>query len=647
MTRDEAEPLARGGQAAWRTITLVVMGLLGALVLAGLIVTLGNANRQRDRALRLQAHSYDVMILARTLAGSIAQSEAALGRYVISGDTALGQIYYDKWRLAGTQLDRLDDLVLPSRTQSRRVDHLRDAYEDRGEELSLIALSTTYKKNAQALARFYKARQSASLNDIDRTLNRIIDGERALLDARTADAMRTVQRSNRLAAVLALFGVLIVVGALLLGWFIIRAIGERAVARAEATAAQQRAEELAAAVSRATEDLRVQEAKLRQVQKMEAVGQLTGGIAHDFNNMLAVVLGGLELARRSVDHDPAAARRHLDNATDGADRAAALTRRLLAFSREESLKPESLDAAGLVAGMSELLDRTLGDAITVTTQDAARGWRVRADRVQLENAVLNLAVNARDAMNGRGTLTVATGIATLRAGEVGECRAGDHVTIAVTDTGTGIPPEIIDRVFEPFFTTKAVGKGTGLGLSQIFALVRQLGGAMAIDSAVGRGTTVTLYLPRDTSVAPAAAPSPAAAAPVDRGETLHVLVVEDDPRVLAATTAALAELGHLPVPCDEPGKAAALLAEHDDIDLIISDVLMPGQTGPELIAALAPQVPHVAVLFVTGFAGEANATEFGDHQVLRKPFTLSGLDRAIRAAMARERPAAPHRIAAE
>ncbi len=648
MTRDEAEPAARGGQAAWRTIMLVVMGLAGAAVLVALVITLGNANRQRDRALRLQAHSYDVMILARTLAGSIAQSEAALSRYVISGDSKLGQIYYDKWRLAGTQLDRLDDLVAANRTQAGRVAHLRDAYQARGSELSLIALSTTYKKNAQALARFYKARQSPSLDDIDRTLDRLITGERTLLDARTTEAMRTVQRANGYAAVLAVFGGLIALGALLLGWLIIRTIGERAVARAEAEAAQARANDLADAVARATDDLRVQEAKLRQVQKMDAVGQLTGGIAHDFNNMLAVVLGGLELARRHVESDAAACARHIDNASEGANRAAALTRRLLAFSREESLKPEALDAAGLVAGMSELLDRTLGDAVTVVTRDAARGWRVHADRVQLENAILNLAVNARDAMNGRGTLTIETGARTLAALEVGECTAGDHVSIAVTDTGCGIPAAIIDRVYEPFFTTKEAGKGTGLGLSQIFGLVRQSGGAMAIDSVVGAGTTVTMYLPRDTAgqVESTSASDPDAPQHGER-PPLQVLVVEDDPRVLNATIGALEELGHGSIACDGPGKAAALLDANPDIDLIISDVLMPGQTGPELIAALAPAIPHVAVLFVTGFAGEANAAEFGDHHVLRKPFTLAGLERAIAQAMARERPAPPHQIAAE
>ncbi|USU05165.1 ATP-binding protein [Sphingomonadaceae bacterium OTU29LAMAA1] len=631
-------------------ITLVVMGLLGAVVLVALIVTLGESNRQRDRALQAQAHSYDVMILARTLSGTIARSEASLGRYVISGrgQQALGQIYFDQWRLAGTQLGRLERLTQATGEQSARVAQLRTAYMQRGEELSLTALSTTYGKNSQALARYYAARSSPTLTAIDRTLDEIIAGERALLDARTTDAMRTVDRSSRIAGVLAIFGVLIVLGALVLGWFTLQAVGERALAQAEADAERERAEELSAAVTQATDELRVQEAKLRQGQKMEAVGQLTGGIAHDFNNMLAVVLGGLELAKRALTSDPAAVARHLDNAADGANRAAALTRRLLAFSREESLKPEPIVAAQLVSGMSELLDRTLGDAVTVVTRDEARGWLVRADRVQLENAVLNLAVNARDAMNGRGRLVIATGAATLSDHQVDHCDAGDYVTLAVTDDGTGMTPDVVERVYEPFFTTKEAGKGTGLGLSQIFALVRQLAGAITIDTAVGRGTTVTLYLPRDMAAAGPGVVSPVDVLPSDMVvEGLQVLVVEDDPRVLVATMGALEELGHHGIACDAPAKAAGLLTEHDAIDLIISDVLMPGQTGPEMIAALAPRFPHIPVLFVTGFAGEANASEFGSHPVLRKPFTLVGLERAIGRAVTGDRPAPPEQIAAE
>ncbi len=626
---------------------LVVMGLLGAAVLVALIVTLGSANRQRDRALTRQAHSYDVMILARTLSGTIARSEASLGRYVISGDKQLGRLYFDEWLRAGTQIDRLAKLTFDNAAQKPEIRQLRDAYEARGRELSMTALSTNYGKNEQAYARFYHAGTAPTLAAINTTLDRLIARERTILDSRTTLAMRSVERSSRVARVLAVFGVLIVLGAIVLGWFTIRALGERATAQADAELERDRADELAAAVAHATAELRVQEAKLRQIQKMEAVGQLTGGIAHDFNNMLAVVLGGLELAKRCVSADPSTALRHIDSASEGANRAAALTRRLLAFSREDSLKSESMPVAALVEGMSDLLDRTLGEAITVVSRDESDTGRVRGDRVQLENAVLNLAVNARDAMNGRGVLTIATGAVTLGQGEIGQCAAGEYVTIAVGDSGSGMAPEVAERVFEPFFTTKEPGKGTGLGLSQIFGLVRQLLGEIVIVTAPGEGTTVTLYLPRDGVAAPAPAvvevASPAPATPAE----LTILVVEDDPRVLAATTGALEELGHVAIPCDDPSLARGLLEANGGIDLIISDVLMPRQTGPEMIAALSPLYPHVAVLFVTGFAGEANESEFGGREVLRKPFTLNGLERAVAAAMAAERPMAAQQIAAE
>ena len=632
---DRAE--APGGlTSTWRAIILVVMGVLGVGVLVALILTLGEANRQRDRALWLQSHSYDVMIIGRTLSGTIARSEASLGRYVISGDKQLGRLYYEDWRRAGDQIDRLETLTRDNDGQRRRVAHLRQAFKDRGEQLSLTALSTNYGKNDQALSRYYQARKADSLERINDLLDEIIAGERALLDRRTTAAMASVARSSRAAFVLSGFGVLLLMGAITLGWLTVRALTERATARAEADAQRARAEELSFAVAAATDELRVQEARLRQVQKMYAVGQLTGGIAHDFNNMLAVVIGGLELAKRSLVAAPGDATRHLDSAMEGANRAAALTRRLLAFAREEAINPEPLAVAALVAGMRDLLDRTLGDGVRIEMVDDSRGWAVRADRVQLENTLLNLAVNARDAMDGRGTLTVIT--------SAEPSADGDRVSIAVVDDGCGMPPDVAERAFEPFFTTKPVGKGTGLGLSQIFGFVRQLGGEVAIDTAPGAGTTVRLSLPRDHRSGPAVAVEQEVAAEASRDE-LIVLVVEDDPRVLAATVGALEELGHHAIACSDPLKAPAALADHPGVDLIVSDVLMPVQTGPEMIAGLGPAHAHVAVLFVTGYAGEAGT--FGGHHVLRKPFTLAALEKAVAEAVTRDRLAAPHRMAAE
>ncbi|HEX7741129.1 MAG TPA: ATP-binding protein, partial [Sphingobium sp.] len=373
----------------------------------------------------------------------------------------------------------------------------------------------------------------------------------------------------------------------------------------------------------------------RQMQKMDAVGQLTGGIAHDFNNMLAVVVGGLELAKRKLRLKPQEAARHLDNAMEGATRAAALTRRLLAFARSEPLLPSAVDADTLLTGMAELIDRSIGDQITVAIQNEAKGWHIFVDQHQIENAILNLCVNARDAMDGRGRLVIDTRQVQLSEHEVGECAKGDYVALSVTDDGCGMTPDILARVFEPFFTTKPVGKGTGLGLSQIFGFVRQSQGEIRIESEPGEGTSVHIYLPRHA--AGEGAPMADVMVP-EKEPVLHpptrILVVEDDPRVLNQTMAALAELGHLPVACDHPSKAAKLLTNHRDIGLIISDVLMPEMTGPEMIRTLPAAFAHLPVLFVTGYAGDvAESADFAGHEVLCKPYTLVGLAHALSTAL--------------
>lgn len=626
----------------WRLLLLGALAVAGVLVLGALILIQQRTDRERDRAIALQQHSFEVILRANQLSGGIAAAEAALGRYVVSADRNLGQQYAEQWGKAGEQLQRLRQLTGDNPGLSAQVRQLQQAFAERGKELDATALYTTYKRNNDAWGAYYQVRESDARKRLETILDLVVDQERQLLRDRTRSAAQLIENSSFASHVLSGFGLVIALGAVILGWLAVEAEGGRALADADAAWERERAGQLREAVAAATAQLRQEarereeaEAKLRQAQKMDAVGQLTGGIAHDFNNMLAVVLGGVELARRQVDNDPREAARHLDNAMEGAHRAAALTRQLLAFSRSETLAPEPVDAGALIRGMRDLLDRTLGDAIRVEAQDRGLGWRIWVDRHQLENAVLNLAVNARDAMNGRGTLVITTGESRLAANEVGHCAAGDYVSVAVRDTGCGMTPEVLERVFEPFFTTKPVGKGTGLGLSQIFGFVRQSGGGIAIETAPGEGTTVTLYLPRYKGAVAGVPEAPAQPdiAEEKEGDRYDILVVEDDPRVLAATLAALRELGHRPVGCADPLHAPTAIEAMAVLDLIMTDVLMPGQTGPEMIASVEGQLRGAAVLFVTGFTGEASAEQLRDRPVLRKPFTVAALSRAVREAV--------------
>lgn len=621
------------------------MILLSALALAGLAVLVlllsmqDSAEREREAALDRQAQTYEIIIRASQLSGAVDGAEAALGRYVISTNKNIGREYSDQWTAAANHLNRLDAMTHDDPALQREIAGLRTAFDARGKELRDTALYSVFKRNLDALGSYSIVSHSKARTELKSRLDAIVEDERGVLRQRKSDAAILSSGSRLAARVLGIFGLLVVAGAVLLGYLTVQAIRRGAEADADADAERVRAAELRDAVDAATAQLREEmreresaEAQLRQIQKMEAVGQLTGGIAHDFNNMLAVVLGGLELAKRHLHTGGPDANRHIESAMEGANRAAALTRRLLIFSREEALLPAAVEAGDVIHGMADLLDRTLGGAISVETKDAGRGWNVWVDRHQLENALLNLAVNARDAMEGRGTLTIATGGTALAANQVGECAPGDYVSIAVTDTGSGMTPEVLERVFEPFFTTKPVGKGTGLGLSQIFGFVRQSGGEIAIDSAPGKGTTVTLYLPRYTGEAQG---EEAQEAPLDDSppaRALDILVVEDDPRVLAATLSALTELGHRATGCADPLTAPAAIDGLEALDLIVSDVLMPGQTGPEMIAALGDRIDGVAVLFVTGYAGDADAHAFGGRQVLRKPFTMAALARAVDAA---------------
>ncbi len=382
---------------------------------------------------------------------------------------------------------------------------------------------------------------------------------------------------------------------------------------------------------------------LRQSQKMEAVGQLTGGIAHDFNNLLQIVTGNLEIVSRRLGlTTDARVRRSLDNAMSGAQRAATLTQRLLAFSRRQPLAPKPLDPNQLVEGMSDLMRRTLGEAVSIHTKPALDLWIVEADANQLENALLNLAVNARDAMPPGGTLTITTANAIIGEADADEdTPPGQYVSLAVCDTGTGMSEATMARVFEPFFTTKEVGKGTGLGLSMVYGFVKQSGGHLRIESSLGRGTTVTLYMPRFRgqlgSVEAVLAGTPEPARP---GET--ILVVEDDLEVRTYSCDVLRELGYTILSATDGPSAIAILDSSARIDLLFTDVVLTGAMNGRDIADHARSTrPTTPVLFTSGYAREAithhQRLDEGV-QLLAKPFSYSALATKVRSCLASGEP---------
>ncbi|HEX7875808.1 MAG TPA: ATP-binding protein [Sphingobium sp.] len=637
-----------GWRAAARRFFPLILVILLVGTLGALLFSARNASSDHERALREQRRSFQIIALARAFEAKTARAEVTLARYVISLDPNVGRLFQDQWRTASSQLKQLTFATRQSGWQRDNVRELQAAFKQRGRTLNEIGLRTTYDQKMAALAQFHQAGKSEDLKHITTLLDRVIRAEDMRLQERSMAVTLAGDRTALVDKTSRLFGLVLLVCVLFALWVANVAYSERRNARRLAEMETERADRLEAAVAARTVELSsayeqlkketseraAAEENLRQMQKMDAVGQLTGGIAHDFNNMLAVVVGGLELAKRKLRLKPQESARHLDNAMEGATRAAALTRRLLAFARSEPLLPSAVNAEKLVTGMAELIDRSIGDQITVSIENEANGWHIFVDQHQMENAILNLCVNARDAMNGRGRLVIDTRQVRLSEHEVGECAEGDYVALSVTDDGCGMTPDILARVFEPFFTTKPVGKGTGLGLSQIFGFVRQSQGEIRIESEPGKGTSVHIYLPRHTAGEGAATDMVLP----ENEPVLHpptrILVVEDDPRVLNQTMAALAELGHLPVACDHPSKAAKLLTNHRDIGLIMSDVLMPEMTGPEMIRTLPAAYSHVPVLFVTGYAGDvAESADFAGHEVLRKPYTLVSLSHALSTAL--------------
>ena len=375
-------------------------------------------------------------------------------------------------------------------------------------------------------------------------------------------------------------------------------------------------------------------AQIRQMQKMQAIGQLTGGIAHDFNNMLAVVIGSLSLMQKRLAQGNTDISRYADAAMEGAQRAATLTSRLLAFSRQQPLTPVTLDLNKTVAGMSELIRRTIGENIQIETVLAGGLWRTFSDPSEVENAILNLSVNARDAMPDGGKLTIETANCHLDehyAASRDDVAAGQYVLIAVTDTGSGMSKEIIARAFDPFFTTKPSGKGTGLGLSQVYGFVKQSGGHVQIYSETGQGTTVKIYLPRTTR-AETLVKEQKVEAPKGNAEEL-ILIVEDEHRVRDVSVSALRELGYTVIHADSGESALDKLRTNPGVRLLFTDVVMPGMNGKALASKALEDFPNLKVLYTTGYTHNAvvhNGTVDEGAQLIVKPYTVDQLANKVR-----------------
>src|SRR6478609_4289898 len=645
----------------WRRGGAAAAGLVAALVLVIMVFAVKFANDARERALVAERQANQVALLVRNVSANVSKADAALARFTLDEDVEhSGNVYSSAWQLAGFQIDQLKGLERNNPQQLRRIAEAQSLYHRHGDELALAARAALAKQGDTGISYFYASAKSGTGRQLDDKLEEIIRAERQSQADRIQESQVFSAQADQLTNYLSWLGILVGVGAIFLGVIAVQALRQNAQALRQVESEAERSEQLEQAVRERTQELweanqalkqeaaerEAAEAQLRQVQKMEAVGQLTGGIAHDFNNMLAVVVGGIDLALRRLNGPRREVMMHLNNAMEGATRAAALTRRLLSFARSEPLLPERVDSSELIGGMSDLLDRTIGERIRIEVDRASDTWPIYVDPHQLENAILNLAVNARDAMDGQGSMRISTENVKLGSNEVGDIRAGDYVKISVTDTGCGMPPDVLERAFEPFFTTKPVGKGTGLGLSQIFGFAHQSGGEVGIESTVGKGTTVSIYLPR-TEVAAPVRLHPAN----QRGDRdIHVagariLLVEDDPRVRTATVDALEDLDYEPIACGSGAEAIAVF-NAQEFDLVISDVIMPEMSGPELIRYLKKTSPRdFAVLFVTGYVGEGESDDLRGHELLRKPFTVGALASAVAAALARN--AEPPRSAAK
>ncbi|MGE0740551.1 MAG: CHASE3 domain-containing protein [Hyphomonadaceae bacterium] len=610
-------------------VATYVVSLASALLL--LVLAIGTALWQSSAAEALNRDvrsSLERRSHYRVFLQHLTDAETGQRGFLITRQPAYLEPYNETAALIAGELRELEAIAAGNPAREAEFHRLQELTGRKLDELQLtIGLVQRGQPN---LARGVVEADSGRviMEEIRAIVDRALASENDRLEAALAAADAA---GARLRWVMLLAGVLIVGIGVLLVVTVRNAMGELRASRDEARAAS---EHLSREMSARTQA----EDKVRQMQKMEAIGQLTGGVAHDFNNMLAVIMSALQLAQRRMERGDQGVGTFIEAALDGARRAAALTSRLLAFARRTPLTPAVIDVNRTLGDMSDLLRRTLGEQIALETVLAGGLWRVHADRHELEQAILNVCVNARDAMPNGGKLTIESANAFLdddyAAANV-DVTAGQYVLIAITDTGDGMSPEVRRQAFEPFFTTKEVGKGTGLGLSHVHGFLKQSGGHVAIYSEIGVGTTLKLYLPR-TNLTDMAEPAVRESVTPTGDAGTIILVVEDEERVRILSVAALRDLGYTVLHAANGATALETLQKNPGIALLFTDVVMPGMSGRVLSEEARKVSPALKVLYTTGYTKNAivhNGVVDADARLLLKPYSLSELGRKVRAVL--------------
>jgi signal transduction histidine kinase/CheY-like chemotaxis protein len=612
-----------------KTLSLLNRSLVATTILAALIVAvafwLGARSRSDDQWVR---HSLEVRAQLTHVLSLVQSAETGQRGYLLtSRDLYLGPYQMALEQLPAT-LDRLRDLVGDNPQQLANLSRLHQLVDEKLDELRNTVAEFKAGHNDVALSIVNNDRGFRLMQEVRASIGEMQSAEDNLYIQRQSAA----EQSGALLQI-GVAAALVLIGAV--GFLVSRFTRESVAAL---TATRDRLEisnqQLLEQVSRRE----AAESQLRQAQKMEALGQLTGGIAHDFNNMLGVIMGAHDLALRRLKKGDSSIERFLNAAAVATERAATLTQRLLAFARQQPLSPQPLDANKMIGQMSDLLDSTLGEQIRIEIVAAARLWTVHADSQQLENAVLNIAINARDAMPDGGKLTIETANAHLDDAycrDNPEVHPGQYAMIAISDTGMGMPPEVAARAFDPFFTTKSAGKGTGLGLSQVYGFVKQSQGHIKVYSEPGAGTTVKIYLPR--LIGDAKEIIPKNLEPIRTGDRSEiVLVVEDDALMRRLAAEALHELGYTVFESENAANALAILDRVADVKLLFTDVVMPDVNGKKLADEAVRRRPGLKVIFTTGYT--ANAVVHGgvlDQGVhfISKPFALDRLAAIVRSVL--------------